>query len=227
MTIVTYNIKPLHCISGLTMIVQSSSVFTSTLTPLVGVGVVSLDRMFPLTLGSNIGTCLTGIMAALANPAHAIPNALQVGLCHLFFNISGILLFYPIPLARKVPIALAKRLGNITAKYRWFSIVYLLFMFIVLPCVVFALSLAGTIVFAVVGSLLLFTVIFIVSINTSQRKCPGCLPNTLKNWNFLPLCCHSLKPLDKIISRVMCCNKQTENEEVALDQGHDNTTFTV
>jgi sodium-dependent phosphate cotransporter len=71
-------------------------------------------------------------MAALANPAHAIPNALQVGLCHLFFNISGILLFYPIPLTRKVPIALAKRLGNITAKYRWFSIVYLLFMFMIL-----------------------------------------------------------------------------------------------
>ena len=52
--------------AGVTMLVQSSSVFTSTLTPLVGIGLLSLERMFPLTLGSNIGTTFTGILAALA-----------------------------------------------------------------------------------------------------------------------------------------------------------------
>ena len=39
----------------MTILVQSSSVFTSAITPLVGLGVISLERMFPLTLGSNIG----------------------------------------------------------------------------------------------------------------------------------------------------------------------------
>ena len=39
-----------------TMGVQSSSIFTSTLTPLVGLGLIRLEQMFPLTLGSNIGT---------------------------------------------------------------------------------------------------------------------------------------------------------------------------
>ena len=39
----------------LTVLVQSSSVFTSTLTPLAGAGLVSLERAYPLTLGSNIG----------------------------------------------------------------------------------------------------------------------------------------------------------------------------
>ena len=39
----------------MTILVQSSSVFTSALTPLVGLGVISIDRMYPLTLGSNIG----------------------------------------------------------------------------------------------------------------------------------------------------------------------------
>lgn len=29
--------------------------FTSTLTPLVGLGVVTIERVFPLILGSNIG----------------------------------------------------------------------------------------------------------------------------------------------------------------------------
>lgn len=42
--------------AGLTIIMQSSSVFTSALTPLVGVGVITLERMYPLTLGSNLGT---------------------------------------------------------------------------------------------------------------------------------------------------------------------------
>ncbi|XP_059162502.1 sodium-dependent phosphate transport protein 2B-like [Physella acuta] len=42
--------------AGLTIIVQSSSIFTSTLTPLVGIGVIELDWMYPVTLGSNIGT---------------------------------------------------------------------------------------------------------------------------------------------------------------------------
>ena len=41
--------------AGLTVLVQSSSVFTSTLTPLAGTGLVTLDRVYPLTLGSNIG----------------------------------------------------------------------------------------------------------------------------------------------------------------------------
>ena len=39
----------------LTFMVQSSSVFTATLTPLVGIGVISVDRVYPLTLGSNLG----------------------------------------------------------------------------------------------------------------------------------------------------------------------------
>lgn len=45
--------------TGMTILVQSSSVFTSALTPLVGLGVISIDRMYPLTLGSNIGESLS------------------------------------------------------------------------------------------------------------------------------------------------------------------------
>jgi sodium-dependent phosphate cotransporter len=71
-----------------------------------------------------------------------MPRALQVAFCHLFFNISGILLFYPLPFFRS-PIAAAKALGNMTAKYRWFSIVYLLVMFFFLPFLVFVLSIPG------------------------------------------------------------------------------------
>jgi sodium-dependent phosphate cotransporter len=44
----------------MTILVQSSSIFTSALTPLAGIGVISLERIYPLTLGSNIGTTTTG-----------------------------------------------------------------------------------------------------------------------------------------------------------------------
>jgi sodium-dependent phosphate cotransporter len=46
--------------AAFTIVIQSSSVFTSALTPLVGLGVIDLERMYPLTLGSNIGTTFTG-----------------------------------------------------------------------------------------------------------------------------------------------------------------------
>merc|ERR1711998_587223 len=52
----------------ITILVQSSSITTSTLTPLCAVGLISLEEMFPLTLGANIGTTLTGIMARPSSP---------------------------------------------------------------------------------------------------------------------------------------------------------------
>ncbi|XP_068925053.1 sodium-dependent phosphate transport protein 2B-like [Petaurus breviceps papuanus] len=64
--------------AGMTFIVQSSSVFTSAITPLVGIGVISLERAYPLTLGSNIGTTTTAILAALASPGSTLQSSLQV-----------------------------------------------------------------------------------------------------------------------------------------------------
>ena len=63
---------------GVTVLVQSSSVFTSAITPLVGIGVVTVDRMYPLTLGSNIGTTVTGLLAAFTADASKVVTALQL-----------------------------------------------------------------------------------------------------------------------------------------------------
>uniref|UniRef100_A0A8B9KEK7 Solute carrier family 34 member 2a n=1 Tax=Astyanax mexicanus TaxID=7994 RepID=A0A8B9KEK7_ASTMX len=128
--------------AGMTFIVQSSSVFTSAITPLVGIGVISIERAYPLSLGSNIGTTTTAILAAMASPGETLTNSLQIALVHLFFNVSGILLWYVLPFMR-VPIVLAKALGNVTASYRWFAIFYILFCFFFIPLLVFGLSLAG------------------------------------------------------------------------------------
>ncbi|XP_040043586.1 solute carrier family 34 member 2a [Gasterosteus aculeatus] len=196
--------------AGMTFIVQSSSVFTSAITPLVGIGVISIERAYPLSLGSNIGTTTTAILAAMASPGDTLGNALQIALVHFLFNISGIILWYPIPFTR-FPIRLAKGLGNITASYRWFAAVYIISFFFILPLVIFSLSLAGWKVLLGVGAPLVMVAIVIVAINILQKRKPGFLPAALRSWDFLPLWAHSLSPWDKVVgvftAKCCCCCK--------------------
>merc|ERR1712113_444939 len=93
---------------GITIIVQSSSVTTSALTPLCGIGVLPLVKMLPMTLGANIGTTCTALIASLVSLKF---GAVQIAFVHLFFNIIGILVWFPIPRVRKVPLSGAQLLG--------------------------------------------------------------------------------------------------------------------
>ncbi|KAK3595937.1 hypothetical protein CHS0354_032446 [Potamilus streckersoni] len=196
--------------AGFTLLIQSSSVFTSSLTPLVGMGVISLDRMYPLTLGSNIGTTATGILAALAQDVDKVPHALKIAFCHLFFNITGIVIFYPIPFLR-LPVDAAKFLGTETSKYRWFSIVYLFLMFFIFPGVVFALSEVSWIALVAVFVPILVIVVIVTVIKFIQAKKPGILPRKLQDWKWLPEPLRSLEPYDRAVMRTtrncICCRK--------------------
>uniref|UniRef100_A0A8C7W9F4 Sodium-dependent phosphate transport protein 2B n=1 Tax=Oncorhynchus mykiss TaxID=8022 RepID=A0A8C7W9F4_ONCMY len=209
--------------AGMTFIVQSSSVFTSAITPLVGIGVISLERAYPLTLGSNIGTTTTAILAAMAAPGETLANSLQIALCHFFFNIAGILLWYPIPFTR-IPIRLARALGNRTANYRWFAAIYLLLCFFLMPLTILGLSLAGWQALVGVAVPIVVLAIFIIIVNLMQTRCPRYLPSRLRNWDFLPRPLHSMAPWDGVImsgmafcgTRCCCCCKccqKTEDEE--------------
>ena len=199
--------------AGLTMLVQSSSIFTSALTPLIGVGVVSLERAYPLTLGANIGTTATGVLAALASSSN-LDKALQIAFCHLFFNISGIIVWYPIPSLRKVPISFAKTLGNKTADYRWFAIAYLVFGFFLLPAAVFGLSLAGWQILLGVAVPLLLLFLFIVIVNILQRKAPHHLPQMLHDWEWLPKWTRSLEPHDRVFTKVTELRKLCHSTQI-------------
>lgn len=216
--------KPFHHLTGyfailvgggMTILVQSSSIFTSALTPLIGIGVVSLDRAYPLTLGANIGTTATGILAALASDGDALARSLKIALCHLFFNISGILIWYPIPFMRRVPIRVAKVLGNTTARYRWFAVVYLIVVFLMFPAAVFGLSVAGWQVLVGVAVPFLLLLIFVIIINILQSKAPNSLPEVLRTWDWAPKCFRSLEPYDKVFTKIYelgkkrssCCRK--------------------
>ncbi|XP_031734396.1 sodium-dependent phosphate transport protein 2B-like [Anarrhichthys ocellatus] len=206
--------------AGMTFIVQSSSVFTSAITPLVGIGVISLERAYPLTLGSNIGTTTTAILAAMASPGETLSNSLQIALCHFFFNIMGILLWYPIPFTR-LPIRLARGLGNHTAEYRWFAGLYLFLCFLVLPLSVFGLSLAGWQVLVGVCVPIIALVIFVIITNVMQSRYPRFLPQCLRSWDFLPRPLHSMEPWDAMVTSVFgfcgkhccCCCKCCKKDE--------------
>ena len=190
--------------AGMTFLVQSSSVFTSALTPLVGVGVITIERVYPLSLGSNIGTTTTALIAALATTGARFQNTLQISLCHLIFNVTGILLFYPIPLMR-FPIAMAKSLGETTAKYRWFAVAYLVGMFLLLPAFVMGVSFGGDA--AIIGVMVPIGIVIVavVVLTVLQRKYPEILPKFLRTWKFLPLRMRSLEPMDRLISKLTCC----------------------
>ncbi|XP_065177905.1 sodium-dependent phosphate transport protein 2B-like [Sycon ciliatum] len=201
--------------AGLTMLVQSSSVFTSSLTPLVGLGIIDLERMYPLTLGANIGTTITGMLAGLASSN--VELAMKVAMAHLFFNITGILLFYPIPPLRRIPLRAARFLGATTAKYRWFAIAYLIILFLVCPGIIFGLSLAGWRVLLGVGLPILIAICLIVAINVLQKKHPHVLPKQLRSWSFLPEWLKSLKPYDRVFRETArqcrCCRDQGYDTE--------------
>ena len=79
-----------------------------------------------------LGTTTTGLLAALTAEPSQLAHTIQIALCHLYFNLIGILLFYPIPFLRW-PIPLAKAFGRKVAKHRWFAFMYILLAFFLLP----------------------------------------------------------------------------------------------
>ncbi|RLI67420.1 MAG: hypothetical protein DRP02_14470, partial [Candidatus Gerdarchaeota archaeon] len=113
--------------TSITAIIQSSSVATSFMIPLVGAGIVKVEKNFPYTLGTNIGTTITAILASLATTN---PFAITIALCHLIFNILGICIFYPL---RWIPIGLAKEFAKKVVVSKKYVIIYLLFTFYFIP----------------------------------------------------------------------------------------------
>lgn len=111
----------------ITAIVQSSSVTTSLIVPLAGAGLVSLYQVFPFTLGANIGTTVTALMASLVTQNMA---AVAVAFAHLLFNIFGIAIFLPL---RVVPVFLAKKLARLAVVNRAYPILFIFLTFLVIP----------------------------------------------------------------------------------------------
>lgn len=203
---------------GITIGVQSSSITTSVLTPLVGVGVISIDTVYPVVLGANIGTTMTAVLAALASSSSKIAITLEVAYCHLFFNLSGITLFYVIWPLRTIPISMAKYMGNRTANYKWYAIVYLIVCFFLVPLLLIGLSLAHMWAMGVFVISCLLTALTMGTLSWFQANKPEKLPEKYKTMEFLPEFLQSLEPMDRAIRKLGCCSRFTKaTEEPKVD----------
>jgi sodium-dependent phosphate cotransporter len=116
----------------ITISVQSSSITTSIMVPLAAAGVVSIHNIYPVTLGANVGTTITALLAALAASK---PEALTIGLVHTLFNVGAIAILYPYKRVREIPIRLAQGLAQIAVTRQAVAIGYVVVMFIVIPLV--------------------------------------------------------------------------------------------
>lgn len=112
-----------------TILVQSSSVSIGIIIPLAGAGVVKLKRVFPFMLGANLGTTVTGIIAASAMPVEA---AVAVAITHVMFNVFGTVIWYPL---RRVPIGLARWYGKLAAKSKKYAFIFLIVIFVLIPLI--------------------------------------------------------------------------------------------
>lgn len=119
----------------LTAVVQSSSVTTSMIIPLVAAGFLGLNRAYPFTLGANIGTTITAILASLATICTEAgvttgTLGLTVAFCHLVFNVYGTMIFLPL---RRIPIFCSTKLGNLAAESKKWAFIFIAVVFFLLP----------------------------------------------------------------------------------------------
>ena len=116
----------------ITVAVQSSSITTSILIPMSAAGVISLRNAYPVTLGANVGTTITALLAALAASR---PEALTIGLVHTFFNVAGIVILFGLPFLRPLPIKAAEKLADVAVERRMLAVGYVVTTFIIIPLV--------------------------------------------------------------------------------------------
>ncbi len=119
--------------TAVTVLVQSSSTTTSLIVPLAGTGIFKIRDIYPFTLGANIGTCITSLLAATAISGPSAIFALQIALVHLIYNVSGVVVIYGIKLLREIPIMGAETLAKVATERKAVALAYVLGVFFVLP----------------------------------------------------------------------------------------------
>ncbi|SHI00842.1 solute carrier family 34 (sodium-dependent phosphate cotransporter) [Chryseolinea serpens] len=114
-----------------TAAIRSSTITTSVVVPIVAKKIANLKQAAPFIMGANVGTTITAFIAATLN-ANTAP-AISIAIAHFLFNFIGVLLFFPVPVMRRLPMALAEGLGKLALKYRLVGFVYILVTFFFVP----------------------------------------------------------------------------------------------
>lgn len=116
-----------------TVMVQSSSTTTSLMIPLAGSGVFTTRQIYPFTLGANIGTTITALLAATSITGAAAEVALTIALVHVMFNVFAVTLIYGMPLLREIPLQLAEKIADVGSRNKPAALAYVLGSFFVFP----------------------------------------------------------------------------------------------
>lgn len=119
--------------TAVTVLVQSSSTTTSLMVPLVGSGVLTARDIYPFTLGANIGTCITALIAALGITGVMAEPALQIALVHLVYNVLAVAIIFGLPWLREIPPVFSAALARQVAKRKILGVMYILGVFFALP----------------------------------------------------------------------------------------------
>ncbi|MFJ4368510.1 thymidylate synthase [Streptomyces chartreusis] len=124
---------------GVTVVTQSSTITTSVLVPFAGTGILTPAQVYPVVVGSNLGTTFTVVFAAFAGVGPDAKIGLQAAFVHLIYNLFAIVVIYVIPLLRPVPLFCAERLAGVASEHRWVLAAYIGTVFITVPALVIVL----------------------------------------------------------------------------------------
>lgn len=124
----------------LTVMVQSSSITTSVMVPLAGAGLVTIQQVYPITLGANLGTTITALLASMAIGGEAAMAARQIALVHLCFNLVGILVWYVPSFTRPIPPKMALWMAEFSGHSRKRAAGLVFSFFYIVPAIIFFLT---------------------------------------------------------------------------------------
>lgn len=124
----------------ITVLVQSSSTTTSLTVPLAASGKFSLWQIYPFTVGANVGTTLTALIAAFGFTGVEGTAAMTAAAVHLLYNVFAATLIFSIPFLRPIPVISARWLGDLGAKNKIYVFVWLAGLFVVIPGALIALT---------------------------------------------------------------------------------------
>ena len=105
-----------------TALIQSSSAATGLVIIMAGQGAISIESALFIVLGSNIGTCVTALIASIGTTI----NARRTAIIHLLFNLIGSVIFTTFIwiFAKDVVATLGSLVPNLQMQIAWFHVVF-------------------------------------------------------------------------------------------------------
>lgn len=114
---------------AVTSAIQSSSVATSLVVPLVATQKLKVRSAFPFIIGANLGTTITALIAA----SFSSRIALSIALTHLIVNLFGAVLFMSFGRLRDYLVRFTKGFSVVITRRRALGLVYILLTFFLIP----------------------------------------------------------------------------------------------